>query len=138
MRYEYENGQFYFEDILVNNSLEVVALNDQEWYNLLAKITPAIDEKKEASAKRMALAAEKQKADMLAQALRDKEENDKRLKLAEEEKLNQSTDKAKFKVVAATLISIKIPEMKSRKAQKLHVEVRGMIDKIVEHINTSI
>lgn len=65
-------------------------------------------------------------------------EEQKQKAIAEEEKLNASSDKVKFKAVAATLTSIVIPAMKSRKAMKLHEEVRGMIDRIVEHIGKNI
>lgn len=73
----------------------------------------------------------------ITKALSDKAEADKQKAIAEEEKLNASSDKIKFQAVAATLVSIKIPAMKSKKMMKLHEEVRGKIDAIVEYINAN-
>lgn len=55
-----------------------------------------------------------------------------------EEKLAQATDQAKFKILTATLTSIKIPEMKSRKARTLAGDVERKILALVQFINESI
>lgn len=133
------NGElFIFEDVQVNNSLELKIFTDATWNALIEKITPAIEEKKTIAAEKKAKELEEKNREIAAKALADKAEADRLLKLQEEEKLNQSSDKVKFQAVAATLVSIKIPTMSSKKMQKMHVDVRGRIDAIVAFINSNI
>lgn len=138
MEWNRNGEQFIFDGIVVNNSLEVKASTDESWNTLIAKITPAIEEKKKVIAEKKAKELGEKNKEIAAKALADKAESDKQKAIQEEEKLNQSSDKNKFKVVISTFSSITIPEMKSVKAKKLSIEVKELIQKIIQHINQNI
>lgn len=138
------NGQhqcYVFEDVNVDNKTEINLFNDDEWDALINKITPIIQERKDAAEKKRidALAEEKRLA--IEEATRkEKERIEKELadaKLRKEqddirkaEELAQSSDKEKWNDFVSQLNKLSIPDMRSGQYRKKIQSVNRLLGEI--------
>jgi hypothetical protein len=118
----------------VDNATEICLLSDEEWDELVKKITPVIADRKKAAEEKRLHQIELAKQE----ALRIQAEKEEAERIANAEKLAQSSDKVKFQSVIDYLQKVEFPEMKSKKAKALAVAASGLIQKTIEHIKAGI
>lgn len=126
------------EKIRKEHQEEAAAILAEKQKIELEKRELELEQQKEAAGKLRQIELEKAKKEAAEnerlRLIAEEEQN----KILEAEKLAQSSDKVKFKTVIDSLTAIQVPEMKSKKAQKLSSDVKELIQKVIGHINSNI
>lgn len=118
-------GFYLYEDINAGNTTELNLFNDNEWDNLIKKITPLIAEKKLAAEKKiieLKIVADKEIAD---KALADKKANDEANELWYKSELTKKGDKAIWEDFISKLKAISYPNVISIEYKELIANVKA-------------
>ncbi len=123
MQYKFDDKAFSVHDVFVAQ-IEIATFEDQQWNELIAKITPVITERKEAAEKNRLAEIEKQKQEAIELAAKQERERieleneqkellRKQTELKAQEEAAKASDRDKFIALVAYLSAAPIPEFKS-------------------------
>lgn len=143
MRYNSQYDAYVLEDINVDNKTEITLLNDEEWGNLIATITPIVEEKKRAielkrlteiEAKRLAdiEAALKAERERVAKEKADAEFKAQQAELFRQEKLEQAKDKEKWELFIEAIKKLETFDMRSGQYRKRMQIAKEKLSEIIE------